>query len=144
MTFPLAFLSLVAEMHLVFASAEGEEGERERRRREEGGERGREEGGEGEDSLAVCWRLNRMLSHRGESSAVCVSGSKSTHDPEKGLVPQTYGRSDSRPKQGQPLAPPWLFYSRYALARLIRPCRRFSVLLRRETAPPGRGRSGRR
>ena len=67
MTSPSAFLSLVAEMHLVFASAEGEEGERERRRREEGGERGREEGGEGEDSLAVCWRLNRMLSHRGES-----------------------------------------------------------------------------
>ena len=60
-------------MHLVFASAEGEEGERERRRREEGGERGREEGGEGEDSLAVCWRVNRMPSHRGESSA-CGEG----------------------------------------------------------------------
>jgi hypothetical protein len=42
----LAFLSLVAEMHLVFASAEGEEGERERMRREEGGEK-RERRGRG-------------------------------------------------------------------------------------------------
>ena len=51
----------VAEMRLVFASAEGEEGERERRRREEGGERGREEGGEGEDNLADCLRLDRII-----------------------------------------------------------------------------------
>ena len=41
MTFPLAFLSLVAEMHLVFASAEGEEGEGRR-----GGERRGEREGE--------------------------------------------------------------------------------------------------
>ena len=52
-----------------FRKCRGRGGGREKRRREEGGERGREEGGEGEDSLAVCWRLNRMLSHRGESSA---------------------------------------------------------------------------
>ena len=74
-------------MRLVFASAEGEEGERERRRREEGGERGREEGGEGEDSLADCWRLDRIIRWSLSRAAVDQTSKKR----EKKRLPRSGG-----------------------------------------------------
>ena len=64
--------------------------------------------------------------------------------PEKGLLRNLMDGAEAGPQRGRRLSSPWLFCSTYVRPPPNRPCRRFSIPLRLETARPGRGQSGHR
>ena len=96
--------------------------------------------------MAACNRRTVLQIRRYDSrrSSPSVLGSDSTLDPREDYFPNLMDGTEAGPRRGRRLASPWLFCSTYVRPPPNRPCRRFSIPLRLETARPGRGQSGHR
>jgi hypothetical protein len=89
-------------------------------------------------------RAVQIRRHYDPDVRLCGRGQREYSHPRGRTLANLMDRATAGPQRGRPLTSPWLFYSRYVRPHRIRPCRRVSISLRRETAEPVRGRSGHR
>lgn len=96
--------------------------------------------------MAACNRRTVLQIRRYDSrrSSPSVFGQRQYSRPPRGLLPNLMDGTEAGPQRGWRLASPWLFCRTYVRPSPNRPCRRFSIPLRLETARPGRGQSGHR